>query len=260
MKQIQILLLLVAMIIISGCSVPFVSNNNDNSNIDTTQEATMGVVTINSSMVRGAGSGSCGVYPWSKDCTTYRVWWGMNLEANSTSRVLIIPDGEDRWVITNNADVVKDYPQYSSLFTSTPSGRYTTATIDFSATDGCSGTISAGSFNMQIMGVRVYDNLKLIFSPDATENITGSCGSIPLNYTQTNWRWDTAMALSGNADDMTAILFSDDYKIETSLGTYQHTYEIDTNPSPENRDHVKASVSMYCIGADDVQTNCPWDK
>ena len=248
------------------------NNRNDNSNSSTnstnsnTKEAYLGVVTLSGEVTRQSGSGSCGIAPWNKDCSTYKVWWGVDLVARDAEYVLIIPDGEDRWVVTNLSDVVKDYPQYAGVFSSTANGYYETTTLDFgSLSSDCDGTISGARFPVQISGVRVYDGLKLVLSSQAKETLSGACGTTSFNYETSHWNYGIAAALSGDPEDMTAILGPEDYHFnsEAGVGTYSHAYTADTNPSPQNRDHVVANVSFACYsktpdGA--LETKCPWDK
>jgi hypothetical protein len=47
-------------------------------------------------------------------------------------------------------------------------------------------------------------------------------------------------------------------------GTYSFEVNIDTNPSPENRDHVFTRLEFLCMGEEAEQVRapiaCPWEK
>jgi len=104
-----------------------------------------------------------------------KIWWDMHLQAFASTHVIIIPDGQERWVITNHEDVASKY----GIQLAGGSGEYQTITFDPAVTNPeCSG-------------------------------------------------------------------------------------EIDTNPSPEKRDHVKAELGFLCTGDTTSGTAapapCPWE-
>jgi len=46
-------------------------------------------------------------------------------------------------------------------------------------------------------------------------------------------------------------------------GKYEHEYSADTNPSPENRDHVTAKVYFECLDTSQnpaTPVACPWES
>jgi len=270
MKKTKLLLIITAVFLLSGCSLPFVSSNsnsnhninlNENISVDTNQEATLGIIGMGSTLIRDSGEGNCGIAPWNNNCTTYKVWWGLNLKIAISGYVLIIPDGENRWVISNNSDVVSKYPQYQKFFNLKNNGQFTKTVLDFGQfSSDCDGSLTADPFSTQIIGVRVYDNLKLIFSSQAKEKLSGACGTTNFNYETTHMNYGIAAALSGNPEDMTAIMGPEDLN---AAGSYVHKYTIDTNPSPQNRDHVTANIWFTCtevIDNTENQVQCPWYK
>lgn len=279
MKKIFIFCIAI-IIFFDGCSS--INNKNEADNNDTNsakQDLYYGMVYINGKVIRDNGQGSCGIDPWFEQCTGWRNWWGQTLKANALGKFVIIPDGEDRWVLTNIPDALAKYPSLNSNDFNQPDGIYETsdfASIDFSSTMGCSGDIklTGDKFNTQVMGTAKYNYINITLSPQATERITGTCGMKSFDYTTSTWRWGVSAIVSGDANDMTILLGSEDYQASgaasqtasgnnvSDVGYYKREFQGDTNPSPENRDHVTATVSLICASTSDMSelVECPWNK
>jgi len=267
---------LLATLFACGCSLPWFGGDraDDSGSFDTgaDQEMYFATLTVDGTVVRDGGQGTCGTEPWSIGCNTYRVWWGQTLSAAFQSELIIVPDGVDRWVITNNEDTLSEYslPQPAEVYNNPDSGLYRLPTIDFSSTPGCSGAISGSKFATQVMGVARDGYVKLVISPQAVENISGKCGDVDLNQETTTWRWGVAAALAGDPEDMTVILGEEEFipvNSKASIGGgnnlvsyYWKEVTTDTNPSPQNRDHVEATLLFVCNDADNQQIDCPWIK
>jgi hypothetical protein len=232
---------------------------NQNVTVHKNTEITFARVKIDSEVTRLGGPGNCGIEPWSKGCTTSRDWWGMQLDVDMTEYVALIPDGVDRWVITNQEDVIKDY--YPNADLSQPVANYSKNALTYT-TNGCSLSISGSTQRLLVMGERTNENITLILSPQATERIVGNCSGAPVNQTGlTIWQWATAAVLSGNPLDMTATISES----EVTDGGYIHRFSGTTNPSPDNRDTVEdGAVILECISKTDSGTwqpaLCPWQQ
>lgn len=72
-------------------------------------EVMYGYVYSTVTLDRTPGQGDCGTGPWADPyCTSIKIWWKVQLQAFAMTPVLIIPDGENRWVITNMGIVGKN--------------------------------------------------------------------------------------------------------------------------------------------------------
>jgi len=260
-----------ALLFTCGCSLPWSQEREGDSSEDSVTadaELSYAEVVVDGTVVRDGGQGTCGEQPWAQDCTTYRLWWGQTLRAAFHAELVVIPDGENRWVITNNEDVLKNYsnlPLSLETYNDIRSGSYLLAipTIDFGSTMGCSGAIkmSAKNFNTQVMGVARDGYVKLVMFPQAVETITGTCGTIVLNQETTTWRWAVSAALAGDPEDMTVILGYEEFipaGTEQPFSSYEKYIKKDVNPSPQNRDHAEVTLLLNCKDKDGVYTDCPW--
>ncbi len=204
--------------------------------------------------------GDCGVAPWTPStCMGPPVhWWGMHLEGVVNLPVIIVPDGENRWVVTNAHEVVDDYGFLSADFDYNR-GKYQAASIDPSLTPGCTAELQGKDFSMQVSGERVGDELTLIFSGEPTEAMSGNCNGATFSWENHNLLYGWASAMSHDPMDMTAVMSELN---KESKGVYHKTFIFDTNPSPENRDHVEVELQFMCVkqlaeSAEPVA--CPWE-
>jgi hypothetical protein len=226
-------------------------------------EVIVGYVYAHVTLDRTPGEGDCGVSPWGDDpgCAMgIKIWWGQHLKILAASPVLVIPDGQDRWVITNHGDVTSEYG-IDLTSVAEKDGEYQEVAVDFSPTPECSGTIEGNPFDFQVMGSRQEGQIELIMSANPTEHIYGDCAGTDFDQQNlTNMLWGWAAAISGDPLDLTGVLTDGD--METP-GSYFHEFVTDTNPSPENRDHVVAQLGFMCIEreSDAVLSSvaCPWE-
>lgn len=224
-------------------------------------EVVLGAVASSAQLIRDVGDGDCGIEPWrGSDCISLKYWWGLQLSIEAHTKVLVIPDGADRWVITNHSDVVSRYGYNPADFQ--PSTYYHTATIDFGTHTECSGTIRGeDGFDFQVMGTRENGQIELILSADPQEHTEGHCGVASFAYDTTHMLYGWAVALSGDPFDLTGTLTEADL---TAAGEYRREYVADTNPSPENRDHVTATLEFMCMEKEREGVYrpiaCPWKR
>lgn len=221
-----------------------------------------GYVYSSISLDRDPGQGNCGTGPWADpNCIDIKIWWKMQLEAYALSPVLIIPDGENRWVITNMGSVGEKYGV--SLPDSSNLGEYTSMLLDPSVTHPeCTVFKFEGAdFSFQIMGTRENGLTELILSSNAIESTEGTCMQAAFAY-DTTWLLNGwAAGLSGDPTDLRVEL-NDTFM--DSPGQYTFSRNTDTNPSPENRDHVSVELGFLCTesitGSGVSQTiPCPWE-
>lgn len=245
------------------------SSQKENQDVDESQpveqnpptQATVGIVYAEVDLDRTAGEGDCGTDPWySPDCTSMKIWWGLDLSAVTSSAVLIIPDGNDRWVVTNHQDVVSKYNIDLNSFLPAV-GSFNNAAIDFSPVPECSGEIDVSDFDFQVMGTREGGILELILSANPEEHVEGSCAGTGFTYNTTDLLYGWAAALSGDPLDLS---FDANDTFKDQYGKYTFEVEIDTNPSPENRDHVRTLLEFMCVATQPASVMepipCPWDK
>ena len=224
-------------------------------------QATVGIVYAEIDLERTAGEGDCGNAPWySADCTSLKIWWGLDLRAVAQSAVLIIPDGNNRWVVTNHPDVVSKYNIDLNNFLPA-NGDFQSAAIDFSPVPECSGEIEVTDFNFQVMGTYEGGGLELILSANPEEFVEGSCAGTGFSYNTSDLQYGWAVTLSGDPLDLS---FDMNDTFKDQYGKYTFEVEIDTNPSPENRDHVRSLLEFMCIATQPASVMepipCPWDN
>jgi len=229
---------------------------------DTEVTPTVGVVYAEISLDRTPGNGDCGIDPWfTPDCPMgIRIWWELHMKAVATTPVLIIPDGQERWVITNHSEVTGNYDLDINSFADR-GGKYTEININPAATNPeCVASIQGLNFDLQVMGERQEGLTNIIISANPIEKTQGSCMEAEFNW-ETSWlQYGWAAALSGDPYDL-SFEMNDTFKI--APGHYHFEIDIDTNPSPENRDHVSTILEFMCVGSEPASTlapiSCPWE-
>ncbi len=225
-------------------------------------EVMFGYVFSSISLDRDPGQGDCGIGPWADPyCTSLKIWWKMQLKAFAMSPVLIIPDGENRWVITNLGAVAEKYSV--SLPDSSDLGTYQYMFLDPSVTNPeCTvAQFEGADFSFQVMGTRENGLTELIISSNAIESTAGNCMQAAFAYETTYLLNGWAAGLSGDPMDLRVEL-NDTFM--NAPGQYTFINTIDTNPSPENRDHVRVELGFYCtdsISGPGVHESipCPWE-
>ncbi len=229
-------------------------------------EITLAAINAFVTLDRDPGPGTCGQEPWlSSTCTNGVEWWGVHLKAASINTLLVIPDGENRWVLTNNPDVLIAYGYNPDDLA--PNGYYQEAEYtDYAGHDECHGEIRGNHF--EALPLATYENGQFVitfsFDPPPEEHAYGACATASFDWHLHNLLYGWGAAMSGDPLDMTAILTEADHQ---GTGKYEHIFQADTNPSPENRDHVTAKIMVMCLTpASDgsletlYKAPCPWEK
>ena len=223
------------------------------------KEISYGYVYSSISLDRDAGTGDCGIDPWyTSECSAVRIWWDMHMTAFASTPVLIIPDGENRWVITNNADVASK----SGKSLSGGGGEYQSIALNPEVTNPeCGGSVEGRDFDFQVMGTRENGLTELILSANPVEHSSGSCMSTPYEWNTSFLLYGWSVALSNDPNDLSFQL-NDTFREQA--GQYTFKNEINTNPSPENRDHVKVELGFLCTASASNNISapipCPWEK
>lgn len=271
------LLLQILIFVILACGLISIAGSEENTPTRTTsagEELAYGFVSSTVWFKREMGLGDCGVDPWfTEGCLEIAPskWWGQHLRIEAFTPVLIIPDGVNRWVITNQPETLSKYgfdqekliPRFA---------KYAEASIDFGVTPECSGQIEGNDFHFQVMCTYEDGEIELILSANPQEHIWGECAGVDFEQHPTHLLYAWGVALSGDPHDLTGVLHKRD-RSKGNPSTYQHDFTTNTNPSPEERDLVKASLSLQCVeyitkggSADNEKrsktippTNCPWD-
>ena len=225
-------------------------------------EVLYGYVYSSISLDREPGQGDCGSGPWADPyCSSLKIWWKMQLQAFARSPVLIIPDGQNRWVITNSASVAEKYGM--SLPDSSTLGTYQSMLLDPSVTNPecIVNQFTGADFSFQVMGTRENGLTELILSANPVESTQGTCMQAAFAYETTALLNGWAAGLSGDPTDLRVEL-NDTFK--DSPGQYTFINTIQTNPSPENRDHVRVELGLLCTDSLDSRglpqaIPCPWE-
>lgn len=221
-----------------------------------------GIVNTTVTLDRQMGSGDCGVDPWRpENCSMPPVhWWGLHLEASAHTPVLIIPDGENRWVVTNMPETVSQYGYDAASFNRT-NGKYDVASIDPSINPECNASISGQDFGLQVMGTVQSGQIELILSTEPHELINGNCMQAGFSWDTTTLLHGWAAVMSGDPYDLTGVLLFANRTGEA--GVYSNTFMGEVNPSPEKRDKVTATLEFWCVEQSSAQVqspiSCPWE-
>lgn len=224
-----------------------------------------GVVIVEIQLDRTAGLGDCGVEPWySSDCTmNTKYWWGLHAKASASAPVLIVPDGQERWVITSDRDAAAKYGIDLNEYDYSPyDGKYLEISVDPKTTNPeCSASIEAQEFDFEVMGAREEGVAELIFSSNPLEHIWGSCGQAGFDWETEYLRYAWAAAMLRDPSNLS---FQMNETFHSAPGTYLYETTVDVNPSPENRDHVTVSIQFLCMAqeAENVMAPaaCPWEQ
>jgi hypothetical protein len=228
-------------------------------NLPSGGEVTYGYVYATITLDRTAGTGDCGVDPWySSDCSVMKIWWDMHAKAFASAFVMIVPDGQDRWVITNQPEAAAKY----GVTLAGGGGEYQSITLNPGATNPeCSGSIEGKPFDFQVMGTRENGLTELILSANPVEHAWGSCMQAGFDWEVSHLLYGWAVALSGDPNDL-RLQLNDTFREQA--GQYTFTNTVDTNPSPENRDHVNVELGFLCTGSASSGTAapvaCPWEQ
>ena len=210
-------------------------------------------VFLEGSVTRDDGEGTCGSAPWGVDhidggdftCPPPKYWFGYQYEITAHQQLYAVPQGEG-WVFTPKSN---------------GGGTYQKALGWSDGNRVCEPvSIEADPFDFDITGAAANGEIALEFvtNPVETASWMSTSGSGYERET-TLVQIDLGLALSGVYDDLSVLLTKMDRMTDSR---YRKTFELDTNPSPNPRDHVDAVLTFSCMTArgDDtlVETACPW--
>ncbi len=254
------------------CGIP-VSRNDSGTDQPTREgnstslsgEVFIGLVEAEIQVDRTPGKGDCGVEPWySPDCTMgIKMWWELHLKAHASTPVIIVPDGQDRWVITSEQDTAAKYGIDLADYAATEyAGKYTSIGINPAATNPeCTAAIEGPDFDFEVMGTREEGLTELILSANPVEYIEGSCMQAAFAYDSEFLLYDWAYALTGDKGDLS---FQLNDTFMDAPGSYTFETRVDANPSPEKRDHITNRLTFLCLAEEApgvrAPTACPWEK
>ncbi len=210
---------------------------------------------------RDVGWGDCGVKPWKKkDCPGSKYWWKIHAKVVSINYVLVVPDGKNRWVITDNEKVLKKYNL--NLYAFKGAHYYKELSVDPGEIRECHPKAEGNEFKVQIMG-EITDKKAVIyfsFPQKPVEHVYGNCASAHFDWISKGVYYAWGVAFSGNPFEHTLKL--------NPIKLWKTTLKADTNPSPHKRDHVKVKVEFYCLkyapekSRGDLKAydyvSCPW--
>ncbi len=214
-----------------------------------------GQIFVEVQVQRSDGVGSCGSPPWGVDhinggdftCVPPKYWYGYDLAANLIKNVEITSAGDGTWTITGIEG---------------GGGSYNKAAHWSDGERVCSPVSTTGEiFEFDAEGTYQDGTIELSFTtlPVETSNWVCDGGHSYVRET-TLLLIDWSIATTG---DYTSLYVTLDGTDQVRTGEYEHEYSADTNPSPENRDHVTAKVYFECL---DTSKNpatpvaCPWES
>jgi len=212
---------------------------------------------------RDGGQGTCGQEPWlSDDCTTAKDWWGINCFLIVYIQALAIKDGADRWVITSDKNILAQYGFSDHDFFSIPSTVYYNNLQFTYVTPPCQANIQGIDFDANVLGTLENGVFELTYLADPQIHAWGNCGQASFDWITESIKYAWGVAVSGDPMDLTGKIYLEDYH---GNGIYYHEYSADTNPSPQNRDHVNVKIQIDCMTKDSkhpddyISTACPWE-
>ncbi len=208
---------------------------------------------LEGTVARDDGEGTCGTAPWGVDhiaggdfsCIPPKYWFGYQFEITAHQQVYLVPQGEG-WVFQ---------PRSSG------GGAYQQATAWSDGNRVCKpDSIQAAPFDFTVSGAAADGEIVIDITTNPFETASWVCTNGHSYKRETTFvQIDMGMALSGIYDDL-SVLLTEANRI--SEARYQKTFELDTNPSPNPRDHVKALLTFSCMTIQDentlVESACPW--
>jgi len=216
----------------------------------------LGEVYIEVHVSRSDGEGSCGTPPWGVDhiqggdfsCPPPKYWFGYDLKSTAHQLLQITPQGQQNWLISGAQAGDGTYQQEShwsdgnrvcwpvsiegSTFEFNVEGRYTNGQIEPIELDMTANPVERSQWQCDQGNSYERETTLLLI--------------------------DWALAMSGDYTNLSAQLRS------TYNGWVRQTYTLDTNPSPEPRDHVEVVVDFTCLEEVESDTYkqraCPWEE
>ncbi len=231
---------------------------------DTNSEAVLVSISAYVDFSRDGGLGDCGQEPWlADDCTSSKDWWGIDCYLVVHIAAIAIKDGDNRWVITNQEDMISRFGFSDEPVFSEPSSVYYDDLELTYVTPPCIANISGIGFEPGVLGTVENGIIDLTYLGEPQIRVWGSCGQATFDWTTDALKYAWGMAVSGDPMDLTGKIYLDDKQF---AGSYEHKYSVDTNPSPDNRDHADVTLGFSCISQGSTEPNgvyrntaCPWE-
>ena len=180
----------------------------------------------------------------------------------------MVPQSENKWLLTSDPGIIAQYGY--DIYHYNSEGVYKEAQYtDYAGDDECHAEIQGNTFVPRPLAVYEDGRIAITFNFDTPpqEYVTGACASAGFEWQLSDLLYGWSAALSGSPQDTSGILTQAD---AGQLGAYSHTFTADTNPSPENRDHVQVTIDIICMKYDPnnsdaqatayIQTACPWQQ
>jgi len=204
---------------------------------------------------RQDGEGTCAVPPWGVDhidggdfsCPPPMYWFGQRLHATAFQMVDIVPVSDGAWQITSDK---------------TGGGTYQEVNMWSDGNRVCIPATAEGKpFDFSAEGGAADGKIALTFSTRPVEIAHWTCDNNNTYDRETTLLLiDWAIAMTGDYTDLSVLLEKTDHP---APGLYRHVFTIDTNASPENRDHVEAVIEFSCLKSVETgvhqTTACPWE-
>jgi hypothetical protein len=208
---------------------------------------------LEGTVTRDDGEGTCGTPPWGVDhiaggdysCPPPKYWYGYQFEITALQQVDLVPQGQG-WVFQPRTN---------------GNGTYQKAVAWSDGNRVCEPvSIDAAPFDFTISGAVADGEIVIEISTNPIEIASWECDNGHSYERETTLvQIDMGMALNGVYSDLSVLLTEAD---RFSTARYQKTFEIDTNASPDPRDHVKAALTFSCMTVQDestlVESACPW--
>jgi hypothetical protein len=200
-------------------------------------------------VTRDASEGTCGSAPWGVDhidggdyrCPPPKYWFGYQYDITAQQQLNLIPQGQG-WRLQART---------------TGGGTYQTALGWSDGNRVCEPIAVVGApFDFDVSGGVADDEIVLAITTNPTEVATWSCG---YDRETTLVLIDMGLAMSNDYNDISVLLKTTD---RFSMSRYRKTFTLDTNPSPQPRDHVAVTLTLSCMAMQDgdtfVESDCPW--
>jgi hypothetical protein len=208
---------------------------------------------LEGTVTRDDGEGTCGTAPWGVDniaggdysCPPPKYWFGYQYEITAQQQVNLAPQGQG-WVFQPRTKGGGAYQQANAW----SDGNRVCAPV----------SVEAPPFDFTVSGAVAGGEIVIQISTNPTETASWTCDNNNSYERETTLvQIDMGLALSGDYQDLSVLLTQAD---RFSAARYRKTFELDTNPSPNPRDHVKAVLTFSCMTVQDdntlVESACPW--
>ncbi len=221
---------------------------------NTTASDLIGEIFIEITVTRQDGVGTCGEAPWGVDhisggdqsCHPPKYWYGYELTATAQQQVNILPQGLG-WIFT---------PRSSG------GGAYQQAAAWSDGNRVCEPKqIQADPFDFAVTGASADGEIVLGITSNPKEIASWVCdGGNTYERETTLLLIDWGSAINGTYNDISVLFTESDRASESQ---YHKIFEANTNPSPEDRDHVTVDISFTCMqenqdGSTLTASPCPW--